>query len=355
MKANHAAILILIALLCLAAACHKKTTEPNQVAAPVITPAAGSYPLGVDVSITCATEGSEIRFTLDGSVPGKEEFVYSQPFQVSRNTTLKVRAFKDGYDPSPTVTVVYEITDGGMVNVSGGTFDNGASDVTISDFQIGRYEVTQSSYLDVMGSNPSSFPIGIGTPVNQVTWYDAIEYCNRRSLQEGLAPCYSYDVNGTDPDDWPEGWNSSQFNHTYVSCDWNANGYRLPTEMEWLYAARGGSTDDDYVYSGSDSLDAVGWFYGNSSGSPHEVGIKAPNQLGLYDMSGNLWEWCWDIFGNLPTESQTDPTGAVVGDRRCNRGGSWGSLEHYCRLVYREQTFANWFFFHQGFRVCRRI
>jgi formylglycine-generating enzyme required for sulfatase activity len=215
-------------------------------------------------------------------------------------------------DPAP------QAASEGFVFVEGGTFTMGSPSteadhyddeiqhqVTVSSFYMGQYEVTQAEYEAVMGSNPSNFK-GENLPVEQVSWYEAIEYCNKRSIQEGLTPAYK----GTGDN---------------ISCDFKANGYRLPTEAEWEYAARGGKNQQSlqYLYSGSNNADSVAWYWDNSGGKTHPVGTKTANSLGLYDMSGNVWEWCWDWYGSYSTTSQTDPTGAASGYNRVSHGGSW--------------------------------
>jgi formylglycine-generating enzyme required for sulfatase activity len=239
-----------------------------------------------------------------------------------------------------------------FVLVEGGTFNNGTSDVTISSFGIDKYELTQAGYLAVMGTNPSNFT-GTNRPVECVSWFDAIEYCNRRSMQEGLNPCYSYGTFGTDPDAWPSGWNTSDGNHTNVSCDWTANGYRLPTEMEWMFAARGGNQSHNYTYSGSNDINAVGWYRNNSGSTTHTVGTKAANELGIFDMTGNVWEWVWDIYGDYPGDAQTDPHGATSGSNRVYRGGSWGSSAIHCTVSNRDNHNAPYTNYYIGFRCIR--
>ena len=222
-----------------------------------------------------------------------------------------------------------------FILVEGGTFYNGTSNVTISSFYIDKYELTQAGYQAVMGTNPSYFTGVTNGPVERVSWFNAIEYCNRRSMLEELTPCYSYSSYGTNPDNWPSGWNTSSGNHTNVSCNWSANGYRLPTEMEWMFAAKGGNQSQGYTYSGSNDINAVAWYYGNSGSTTHTVGTKAPNELDTLDMSGNVREWCWDIYGSYPSGPQTDPHGATSGSYRVERGGSWYSNASYCTVSYR--------------------
>lgn len=277
-------------------------------------------------------------------------------------TTIKAKAFKLGWSDSPTTSTNYTISipiPENFVFVQGGTFSRQNEDgsypnppvmVTLSSFYIDKYEVTQTEFQAVMGFNPSNFSGNPNRPVEQVRWTNAIEYCNRRSMQEGLTPCYSYGSYGTDPDNWPEDW---VIGDNSISCNWSANGYRLPTEMEWMFAAKGGNQSQGYTYSGSNDIYAVAWYNGNSGFTTHTVGTKAPNELGTFDMSGNVWEWCWDIYGSYPTGSQTNPTGPTSGSHRVGRGGAFHIDADYCTVSYRNFSSATVSYGYIGFRICR--
>ena len=245
----------------------------------------------------------------------------------------------------------------GFITVEGGTFSNGTSNVTISTFYLDRTEITQGEYLAVMGTNPSNFTGDLSRPVEKTSWFNAIEYCNRRSMQENLTPCYSYKVGtteyGTNPGNWPSGWSGTAGNHTNFSCDWTANGYRLPTEMEWMFAARGGNSTHNYTYSGSPTIGDVAWYYDNAGSTTHPVATKNANELQLFDMSGNVWEWCWDIYGAYPTGDQNNPHGAESGTYRVVRGGSWSDGAGDCSVSFRLSDSATGSYSNFGFRVCR--
>jgi len=252
----------------------------------------------------------------------------------------------------------------GFILVEGGSFFNGYSTVTLGSYYLAQYELTQQDYQIVMGSNPAwGYGVGGSYPVYRVSWLKALEYCNRRSLQEGLAPCYSFSAYGSDPDDWPIGWDLYYTNHQYFSCNNEASGYRLPTDMEWEFAARGGILSNNYSYSGSNIPGEVGWYYDNSGayyeGHPdygtHPVGLKLPNELGFYDMTGNVWEWCWDRYGDLPNTPQTNPTGPVTGDYRIIRGGSWVNYAGIVLVNFRWYYFASHTDINIGIRVLRKV
>ena len=199
-----------------------------------------------------------------------------------------------------------------MVKVEAGTFMMGATSemkdpdddekpvhqvILTNDYYMGKYEVTQALWEAVMGSNPSIFE-GDNLPVETVSWNDCQEFISKLNSMTGRK-------------------------------------FRLPTEAEWEYAARGGKKSRSYQYSGSSNISDVAWYDGNSGSKPHPVGTKQANELGIYDMSGNVYEWCSDWYGSYSSSSQTNPTGADSGSSRVYRGGSWIYIAWLCRLSYR--------------------
>ncbi|GHT82335.1 hypothetical protein FACS1894137_01030 [Spirochaetia bacterium] len=233
-----------------------------------------------------------------------------------------------------------------MVLVEWGSFqmgnDNGEKEeipvhsVTVRSFRINKYEVSQQEWISLMENNPSNFK-GNSLPVENVTWYEAVEYCNALSLKEGLSPAYRIQGNAT-------------------VCDFNANGYRLPTEAEWEYAAKGGKKDYlALTYSGGENPADLAWYHANSGGRTHTVGTKTPNSLGLYDMSGNVWEWCWDWYGSYGKGEQIDPKGHKTGVTRVRRGGGWFFGAEYLRSTVRGQFPPSNRSGYLGFRVCQSV
>lgn len=314
----------------------------NTIATPLISPEGGDFDAECQVSISCATPGAVIRYTINGIDPTPNSALYQQPLSLTHSgrQRIKARAFLQNWNPSPIGYNEYYINHPvqEMKFVEGGTFDNGSSEIQLSSFYMDTHEVIQGEYFDVMGADPDYVEISKDLyPVYYVSWFDAIEYCNKRSLLDHLSPCYSYLNLGVNPTNWTSGWNSSGANHTNISCNWQANGYRLPTEMEWMFAARGGNLSQEYQYSGSDSVYVVAWYAGNSGYSVHRVGTKTANELGIYDLSGNLWEWCWDIFAPYPAGNQSNPHGSASGNMRVLRGGAWNSDAALCRIEERNK------------------
>jgi formylglycine-generating enzyme len=364
-------LLLAVLVLMVFSGCSKKTTEPDIVATPTFSPPGGTYDAPQEITIACETLEVTIYYTLDGSNPNSASPVYSNPIPISETTTIKARAFRDGWSDSAIASANYTISiPGNFVSIPGGTFTMGDThgegssyelpthSVTLDPFYIGKYEVTQAEYSQYMqpGSSwTSGYGLGDNYPAYYVSWYAILKYCNLRSMAEGLTPVYS--ISGsTDPANWgavPTNYNTAW---DAAICNWNANGYRLPTEAEWEYAARGATNNPDYLYSGSDDVNAVAWYGGNNSLSGSKpVGTKAPNGIGTYDMSGNLWEWCWDWYSSSYYNSSpsNNPTGPASGSGRVVRGGYWDHSAYVCRVANRGFGTGPFSSEHIGFRVCR--
>ena len=236
-----------------------------------------------------------------------------------------------------------------MVLVPGGEFvmgdDGGEQDerpahkVRVDAFYMDKYEVTQKSYEKLMGANPSKYKQP-ERPVEQVSWFNAEKYCNMRSLQEGLTPCYDLAA---------------------LRCDFAADGYRLPTEAEWEYACRAGTTSAYSFGRDPAGLPTYAWFKKDSQNTTHPVGQKRPNPWGLYDMHGNVAEWCHDVYdaGCYQRREGENPTGPASGEERVLRVGSWAAAEEACRSSARSSDapgFADVCFGYDayGFRCVRR-
>ncbi|MBM3839305.1 MAG: formylglycine-generating enzyme family protein [Verrucomicrobia bacterium] len=193
--------------------------------------------------------------------------------------------------------------------------DSPPHEVSVSAFYMDKFLVTQEQFQRVMGSNPSRWK-GDKNPVEQVRWSDAVRFCNKRSELEGLQPCY-------DTNTW--------------QCNFDANGYRLPTEAEWEYACRAGTTTAYFFGDNSAKLGDYAWIEKNSSGRPRPVGQKQPNPWGLYDICGNVWEWCNDFYKvDYYAESpKQDPRGPQTGENKVLRGGAWRFGDESARSGYR--------------------
>ena len=198
-----------------------------------------------------------------------------------------------------------------IMGFKGGTIDAKPEHmVKVDGFLMDQHEITQEIYEAVTGKNPSRVKTP-KNPVEQATWSAVARFCNARSLQEGLTPCYNTNT-----------W----------ECDFSATGYRLPTEAEWEYACRAGSTMEYYYGDDPEKLKSYGWFDDNSDDHPHPVGQRKPNAWNLYDMAGNVWEWCNDNYGaKYYRESPADnPRGPKQGEKRVLRGGAWSSSYANC-------------------------
>jgi sulfatase modifying factor 1 len=321
--------------------------------------AAESGPVGSPVAATPGAASASL--TAPGSAPASG----AAPGAVPGATPAS------GAVPSPTLP-----TAGAMVLVEGGSFTMGsdegepderpAHEVRVSSFFIGKFEVTVGEFREFVDATGYATQAEQGDgatvladgsmvrkadaswkngymaqderhPVVCVTWRDAIEYCNWRSTREGLERVYT--INGS-----------------AVGVDLAAKGYRLPTEAEWEYAARGGMSGQRTPYAGSASLGEVAWYASNAGNATHPVGRKAPNELGLYDMSGNAWEWCsdWYAADYYAKSPALDPAGPATGGSRICRGGSWGYAEKLLLVVNRNYLGPDRRYSYLGFRVVRR-
>ena len=256
--------------------------------------------------------------------PAEREVLKPTKGQVARNGLL----INWSSSVTPKQKEVLSRLVGNMVQVKGGRFQMGGTpeqgsdaynnekpvhEVTLSDYYMGKYEVRQSEWEAVMGNNPSRFK-GADLPVEQVSWEDCHEFIGRLNALTGLS-------------------------------------FKLPTEAQWEYAARGGNLSKGYKYSGSNNLGEVGWYESNSGNCTHRVGEKQPNELGLYDMSGNVWEWCEDWSGVYSVTPQRDPLGAAGGSSQVLRGSCWIGEARYCRVSYRDGSTPGNRFSILGFRL----
>ena len=296
-------------------------------------------------------KSDEAAHTFDKGVVTKEA---TEAEEGEKTYTCTVCKYKKT-EAIPVLPSISEVVSEGFVKVTGTKITGTETWTPTSDvFVRGRvitfptlivsdHEVTRGEFKEVMGTDPSTAPAYdangteltgdavLNNPVNYVNWYAAIAYCNKLSIKEGLTPCYTVkdvDFATLKYSDIPTYSNSTW---DVATCDFTANGYRLPTEAEWEYLARGG---ENYKYAGSNTVGDVAWYTSNIKDTgTREVKTKQANAYGLYDMSGNVWEWCWDLRGSI--NSTTDSAGSASGSYRVRRGGSWGSLDSFCAVSYR--------------------
>ena len=271
-----------------------------------------------------ASAPSNIQITLTKEAVATQQNIVSQPAVAQQPVVQAPIANSDN--------ISIPVKDGisiDMVRVEAGTFTMGATAETkypydcekpthrvtlTNDYYIGKYEVTQALWKAVMGKNPSFFK-GDNLPVEEVSWDDCQDFLSKLNRITGKT-------------------------------------FRLPTEAEWEYAARGGNKSRGYQYSGSNNLSDVAWYDDNSSNKTHAVGTKQPNELGIYDMTGNVWEWCQDWYGKYKRSSQVNPTGANSGSFRVLRGGCWnGNAWHHCRSSYRGRITPDGRYYNRGLRL----
>ena len=272
-----------------------------------------NYPLKVtfaDYGISSLAEGGTYTLTLVDAYMLAQQPTVQPDIQTPVVGTTTQLAAQSSASPDVLPVKVNGVTFN-MIKVDGGTFTMGATSemmnpwnsekpthqVTLSTYYIGETEVTQSLWQAVMGSNPS-YPKGDNLPVKRVSWNDCQDFIKKLNEMTGRT-------------------------------------FRLPTEAEWEFAARGGNKSKHTRYSGSKDIDDVAWYDGNSGNKTHPVKGKKANELGIYDMSGNVWEWCQDYYGSYSSTSQTNPTGPDSGSYRVYRGGSWNCFAWYCRSSIR--------------------
>jgi formylglycine-generating enzyme len=295
-----------------------------------------SLPIG-DYELTASCDGYEpktVKISVNNAKPATIDLTLPKLDKTMKN--------EDKISHGPPANVSND-----MLLIDGGEFLMGSEEaekdekpvhhVSVGSFMIGKYEVSQELWINVMGSNPSTFLIsGLSAPVDNVLWNDCIEFCNKLSLQEGLASCYS-------------GRGDS------VVCDFHANGYRLPTEAEWEFAARGGIQSMGCLYSGGNTIGDVAWYWDNAGGETHIANSKSANELSLFGMSGNVREWCWDWYDPkyYRNSHSANPTGPRVGPMHVYRGGSWFDAADNCRISARNPFPPGSRY--TGLRLCRTV
>jgi formylglycine-generating enzyme required for sulfatase activity len=327
-----------------------------------------TMPFGTSVKAllaTFATTGTSVKVGSTIQISGTTAHNFTSP------VVYTVQA-ADVTTQDYTVTVTVEKLV--MISVPAGSFQRDATYTNISNismaFHMSETEITRAQFLAITGVDPSYKPYSAGTtaPVQQVNWYHALVFCNKLSVIECLTPVYS--IGGsTNPDTWGTIPTSNNAIWDAAIANWSADGYRLPTEMEWMWAAMGATSGFGYTspiylngylkaFAGSTGSNAIGdyaWLRENSDSTTHTVGTKLPNELGLYDMSGNVVEWCWDWEANYPDGTLTSNTGrgAASGMNRVVRGGNRDNDASLLTIAFRTGNPPYIQYHDHGFRVVR--
>ena len=281
--------------------------------------------------MSCRSRGTPLPVGREGPGVGSDYFANvteMKKFELKQSNAGYHLAINNGLD--------------NLLLIPGGSFNReDGNTVTVKAFYLSQFPVTQRLYEDVTGVNPSSFK-GAQHPVESVSWYDAVKFCALMndeyfSSEPQRTPSLSNLVNLSDKE-----LDSLKLNPTSA-------GFRLPTEAEWEYTARGNNNQN--IYAGSAHLDLVGWYRKNNDYETKPVGLKFPNAFGLHDMSGNVWEWCWDWYGNYDKKKLDNPVGATSGTNRVYRGGSWVYDAVNCLPGYRSLNTPGLRINNLGFRL----
>ena len=359
---------LLLIILFIIISGNSQNKPPNTPSNPGPSHKAANQPLSVDLSWDCSDPDGDV-LTYDVYFGTSADFKTpvvtnhsSRAFtksDLSYNTTYYWKVVAKDSKGKTRGGYVWSFTTRTMILVEKGSFTigdtwgDGDSDekpthkVTFTyDFYMGEYEVTFNEYDAFCEATGGSKPKDEGwgrdrRPVINVSWWDAIAYCNWLSEKEKLPKAYDNNGNLLDKDG-------------RVTTDPSkVVGYRLPTEAEWEYAARGGKKSKGYKYSGSNNVNDVAWYTSNSGSKTQEVGKKKPNELGLYDMSGNVWEWCSDWYGSYSNSAQTNPYNSTAGSGRVGRGGGWGNNAARARVADRGYGSPTGTGYNLGFRIVR--